>query len=389
MRSWVVKLVCLIIGGAFVFSCHAQTVVVGTKNTAWIGGQYTQPHQLVIYDLQTGAAEIFYNGNPGENMDAVSFLVDANLALSGRTSIDVAGNTYHPRHIANFDWNSATSSQYYSGAPNDVAAVHIIDSTSFLVAFKVDTQFGGQQYRVGDVLLYDLQTDMASLYFSSDSFYTIEDGGTYAVGNIDALAMTYAGNLLISTTNTAEIGSDAQSAFKLFQEGVYEVEVASGVVQEFFDPNLISGVGADLKAFSLVPQPLPDEDNDGVAVWSDSCPGTPQGASVDQNGCALSQLDSDGDGVTDDIDQCPDTPAGEAVDSSGCAWSQYDEDEDGVNNGSDHCPDTPPGEFVNLVGCPKALYPIPLLGFMGKIMLGLAFLTIFFAAARAIPRIRH
>ena len=45
-----------------------------------------------------------------------------------------------------------------------------------------------------------------------------------------------------------------------------------------------------------------DIDLDGVLNTADTCPGTPQGVSVDSNGCGLSQLDSDGDGVTDDID---------------------------------------------------------------------------------------
>lgn len=58
-----------------------------------------------------------------------------------------------------------------------------------------------------------------------------------------------------------------------------------------------------------------DSDGDGVTDDKDRCPGTPAGAEVDMNGCAL---DSDGDGVADYKDQCANTPAGVTVDMKGC-----------------------------------------------------------------------
>jgi OOP family OmpA-OmpF porin len=62
------------------------------------------------------------------------------------------------------------------------------------------------------------------------------------------------------------------------------------------------------------PAPL-DSDGDGVTDDLDQCPGTPQGAPVDDKGCPL---DSDGDGVFDCLDQCPNTPKGMSVDAKGC-----------------------------------------------------------------------
>ena len=61
-----------------------------------------------------------------------------------------------------------------------------------------------------------------------------------------------------------------------------------------------------------------DADGDGVADDYDNCPDTPEGESVDENGCADSQKDTDGDGVTDDIDECANTPSGALVDDKGC-----------------------------------------------------------------------
>ncbi len=90
-----------------------------------------------------------------------------------------------------------------------------------------------------------------------------------------------------------------------------------------------------------------DTDMDGVPDKKDKCPDTPQGATVDANGCPT---DSDGDGVWDGLDKCLGTPKGATVDASGCP---KDTDGDGVYDGIDKCPDTPKGATVDATGCPK------------------------------------
>ena len=48
------------------------------------------------------------------------------------------------------------------------------------------------------------------------------------------------------------------------------------------------------------------------------------------SGCSDSQKDTDGDGVTDDVDTCEDTPEGATVDENGCAVTFIYPDENGV-----------------------------------------------------------
>ena len=104
----------------------------------------------------------------------------------------------------------------------------------------------------------------------------------------------------------------------------------------------------------VAPAPAPaakidgDSDGDGVPDSLDKCPNTPQGVSVDKNGCPV---DSDGDGVPDYMDKCPDTPKGVTVDKDGCP---VDSDGDGVPDYLDKCPDTPKGAKVDKNGCPVA-----------------------------------
>ena len=100
-----------------------------------------------------------------------------------------------------------------------------------------------------------------------------------------------------------------------------------------------------------------DGDKDGVIDDKDTCADTPEGATVDDNGCAVSQKDTDSDGVKDDKDTCADTPEGATVDANGCADSQKDTDGDGVKNDKDTCADTPEGAVIDTEGCPlPAIY---------------------------------
>jgi len=98
-------------------------------------------------------------------------------------------------------------------------------------------------------------------------------------------------------------------------------------------------------------QPV-DSDGDGVSDALDKCSGTPQGVSVDSNGCPL---DSDQDGVVDYLDKCPGTPAGAKVDMYGCP---VDSDKDGVPDYLDRCSRTPAGVKVDSTGCPVVVMTI-------------------------------
>ncbi|TLP79083.1 thrombospondin type 3 repeat-containing protein [Maribacter sp. ACAM166] len=97
--------------------------------------------------------------------------------------------------------------------------------------------------------------------------------------------------------------------------------------------------------------PSPDEDGDRIKDSLDNCLGTPEGETIDVNGCSDSQKDADNDGVSDAIDTCVDTPTGETVDANGCSDSQKDADNDGVSDAIDTCDNTPTGETVDANGC--------------------------------------
>ncbi len=102
-----------------------------------------------------------------------------------------------------------------------------------------------------------------------------------------------------------------------------------------------------------------DSDVDGVLNADDHCPGTRFGAQVDPEGCEVVAVvvvvaDADQDGIADLYDKCPNTPTIVPVNERGCP---ADTDQDGVFDVDDSCPETAPGVFVDPVGC--EIVPLP------------------------------
>jgi len=87
-----------------------------------------------------------------------------------------------------------------------------------------------------------------------------------------------------------------------------------------------------------------DDDNDGVVNYSDACPDTPPGESVNEYGCAESQLDNDNDGVMNNLDTCPETPEGEIVNFNGC--TVLPSNNFTIETISETCPDTKNGKLI-------------------------------------------
>ena len=161
---------------------------------------------------------------------------------------------------------------------------------------------------------------------------TITEGSTFELGITDNLYIEIEG-----PNNNNSNGDLSIASITFDDEGVYSITTTEGCSTTF--------------ELSVIQDPNGDEDNDGVINSDDLCPNTPNGESVDANGCGESQKDDDNDGVFNNLDLCPNTPNGESVDSDGCGESQKDDDNDGVFNNVDICPNTPSNETADNLGC--------------------------------------
>ena len=130
----------------------------------------------------------------------------------------------------------------------------------------------------------------------------------------------------LSVTITPEDGGSVSPDGGTFEEGTtltltgtpsegYVFKEWTGDLQSTNNPVSVS-MEADMNVSLVFIKS--DADEDGVTDDMDTCPDTPSGEQVDENGCSDSQKDTDGDGVTDDMDLCSNTPQGENVDENGC-----------------------------------------------------------------------
>ncbi|TVZ13829.1 putative secreted protein (Por secretion system target) [Maribacter sp. MAR_2009_72] len=178
------------------------------------------------------------------------------------------------------------------------------------------------------------------------NFTILLPNGTTVNGDYDLGSM----NTALSGSYTFETEQGCTENLEIIVQGTTSNDTDNDGVIDANDncPNTPNGETVNANGCS---QSQLDDDNDGVANIDDLCLNTPDGEAVDVNGCSSSQLDSDNDGVFNNVDTCPNTPEGNTVDENGCSLNQLDSDNDGVNDANDDCPNTPSGDVVDENGC--------------------------------------
>jgi len=235
----------------------ADVVVLGTRNGGRIAGLDFRFDELVQYDLSTNTASIYRPGTTSSlglstNIDALDFIGDEYLISTRRSERKDDGTFYFDRDITFYNPDTNERSEAYR-FNNNISGVDQLANGNLLLASTLDTVIGGQAYSVGDVVEYNPITDTAEIFFSHEIFLTAAEGGRFvASANIDALQLLDNGNLLLSTTNTAEIGNDPTTAFRLQSDSVYEYNFETGEVSTYFDGSVFES-NSDLKAFSILP----------------------------------------------------------------------------------------------------------------------------------------
>jgi len=159
-----------------------------------------------------------------------------------------------------------------------------------------------------EVSITDSVTLTARFYVPIDSVSLIPSSLQMILGDIDTLkASIYPTNV----SDTIHWKSSDESIAAVTQDGIVTA-IAKGeaVITVMTAKDSITNTAKVVVST--------DGDKDGVIDDKDTCTDTPEGATVDANGCAGSQKDTDSDGVKDDDDTCADTPEGATVDANGC-----------------------------------------------------------------------
>ena len=204
----------------------------------------------------------------------------------------------------------------------------------------------GTQLLVNGLINYETNTSLNIYIQVSDGTSTFSKAFTITVNDLNEPPK------ITSTT----LASNNATVSVTFSELVYGGSSNSTSTLETSDFTLsISGGSASLS--SATPSSIAI--NGTTVGLGISLSGTPNGSEVltispgsnaifDVQGLTASSTqssntvnlnaDSDADTVTDPLDQCANTPNGESVDANGCAESQKDPDNDGISGSSDNCP---------------------------------------------------
>ena len=168
-----------------------------------------------------------------------------------------------------------------------------------------------------------------SVIFSEAVFGGTAQSTATLAANDFSLALT-GGTATLSSTTPSSIsvnGTTVQLGLPLSgTPNGSEVITISPISNTIFD---VQGLTASSTQSNNTVNANADSDGDGITDPLDLCSGTPQGATVDSEGCAESQKDPDNDGVFAANDNCP-TVANP---------DQADNDQDGVGNVCDNCVD--------------------------------------------------
>lgn len=265
MKLTTAALCLLFVFGANANDVLAQVVVFGTRDGGAIGGLQFGFDDLIRYDLGSNTASLYRPEFTSSlqlttNIDALDIASSGEKIFSARGTEQLFGTVFLARDLIRSDANSGELTRAFRFERN-INGLDWLPNGNVLLSATLDAEIGGLEYHVGDVVEYNPATDTATVFFSHEIFLTGEEGGNFdARPVVDAVQLLENGNLLISTTNSVQIGSSIDDAVTLFADSVYEYNLETGSVSTFFDGAVFTG-NLDIKAFAILPAEADPEAN--------------------------------------------------------------------------------------------------------------------------------
>ena len=330
--------------------------------------------------------------NPGKMRDTL-FLGEEETSVGGVYSVAVnatmteaGGGAYVLEIDAGYDvqWYAPSAGWYVAAdtydAKGNIMYTSTLSSYQFANAASTDTQ-SAPVWTNGDY--WNFSISMPSMMgVTYDEYHQMTVTGVDTVSGKECYRVDISGK---ATLEMSLMGMTTKTVDEETGEACYAKDTLSLVHENLTHTSSMEmsggfGANSDTSGRSCTAGPFddPDDDCDGVEnVWDD-CPGTADGATVDEYGCSDEQNngggsgggsdDTDGDGIPDSNDACPneastsendadgdgcpdDNGGGGDGGSGGGGSGTADADNDGVSDDEDNCPGTPAGESVDFFGC--------------------------------------
>ncbi len=233
----------------------------------------TVPHQLLLDGATVGAGSILFSGPAveivaesqifgavEEDLDAIHLMSNGNYLLSTATAATIDGTFYLAGDIVEFDPVTGTASEFmdvgvFGSTAINVDAVYLVeggpDDGKLILSTTGNATLDGLSFRSGDLVMYDRDTDTATLFFDQD-----EISGTLSQKNIDALHITALGDLIISVS----ISNGTLGGVTLESSDLVRHTPGGATVVHLDGDGLFDGVTASLDAAGALPPPVPTLD---------------------------------------------------------------------------------------------------------------------------------
>ena len=193
------------------------------------------------------------------DLNALYVFDDGSIVFS--TQSGAAGYAFDDDELVQYDPVTDTLSLFYdfggfmtTNADEDIDGFHLLPNGNFLISNVSDFSLDGQDFRNGDIVLWDPIAETAAPFFDESLF-----GGTDVW--VRSVSMLDNGNLLLSAFNEDTGGSISLGGLTFGRGDVVEYDLTSGTASLYMSVAVFGGATEDIDALSTTVIPLP------AAVW--------------------------------------------------------------------------------------------------------------------------
>ncbi len=208
-------------------------LAISIRQTRTLGGLSFNDEDIIIYDRGADTSSMLFDGSTiftgNEDVDAVHILANNNILLSTTTQAEIGGVSFNEDDVVIYNPSTNTAAILLYGdslfsSPENITAVHLLDSAHILLSTDNTASIGTLSFQSRDIVEYDLDTDSAWLYFNGSSAFN-------GAANVNAVHVLSNGHIILSVNGVGRtIGS-----LTFGREDLVEYDPVSGTATMYFD----------------------------------------------------------------------------------------------------------------------------------------------------------
>lgn len=233
---------------------QGQLILSVSNNTGnQLGGVTFNDGDMVQTDPAGTSASIFFaesNWTSDGDTDAFHILPNGNYLFSSLFNSSIGGTTFDDADLIEFDPNTGVASIYFISESTfdddfeDISGVSTLASGNIVFSTLTDASIGGVGFTDGDLVEYDITTGAASVLVSEAQIFDDGDGDIYGIHANDD------GTFLLSAV------ADEMISGTMFLDGdIFLYDPATDSASLFFSEASFGGANQDVDAIFVIPAP--------------------------------------------------------------------------------------------------------------------------------------